>query len=61
MASYPKETRCLVLKRTTSSPSEYYFDPVLETRPVPALKDGEVLVRLGAAALNHRDVHMSFE
>lgn len=29
---------------------------VLDERPLPALKDGEVLVKIGAAAFNHRDV-----
>ncbi|KAF8327217.1 uncharacterized protein EI90DRAFT_3225625 [Cantharellus anzutake] len=56
MALYPRETRSLVLKKKTTPSFGYHFDAVLETRPVPALKDGEVLVRIGAVSLNHRDL-----
>ena len=52
----PKETRTLVLKRSTTERKPVYHDAVVEKRPIPALQSGQVLVKMGAVALNRRDV-----
>ena len=43
-------------KREGTSSGETYHGAVLETRPIPSLEDGEILVKMGAVAFNHRDV-----
>lgn len=55
----PTTTRALVLQKAAQEQSPPYHDVVVEERPVPALKDQEVLVRIAAVALNHRDVHIT--
>ena len=52
--SYPTETRALCLAKAEHGP--FFYDAVIKTLPLPALKSGEVLVRMGAAAFNHKDV-----
>jgi NADPH:quinone reductase-like Zn-dependent oxidoreductase len=54
----PKFTKSLVLKQATASASKkpVLHDTVVEERAIPELKPGQVLVRITAAAFNHRDV-----
>jgi hypothetical protein len=52
--SYPTNTRALCLAKAENGP--FFYDTVIKTLPVPALKSGEVLVRMGAASFNHKDV-----
>ncbi|KAF7291249.1 NAD(P)-binding protein [Mycena indigotica] len=47
----PATTRALVIRENAP-----YHDAVVERQPLRALRPGEVLVKIGAAALNHRDV-----
>lgn len=55
----PKFTKALTIKPAATTLKHVYHEAVLEERPLPPLKKGEVLVRIGAAAFNHRDVlHM---
>lgn len=49
----PTTTKALVLHRDTA---EQQDEARLVERPIPSLKSGEVLVKIGAAGLNHRDV-----
>ncbi|KAH9901425.1 NAD-P-binding protein [Cubamyces lactineus] len=51
----PKSTKALVLRKTAQATKPVYHDAVLEERPIPALKLGQVLVRIHASAFNHRD------
>lgn len=51
-----KSTKSLVLKKSSVLRKPAYDDAVLETRPIPPLKAGQILLRIGAVALNHRDV-----
>lgn len=46
----------MVLKRGPPERKPVFHDAVIEDKPIPALKQGQVLVRIGAAAYNHRDV-----
>ncbi len=55
----PQETRTVVLKQSTPERSPLYHDAVLMTKPIPALKEGEVLVKMTAAGYNHREVRIS--
>ena len=48
--------RALILKRGPLERKPVYHDALLDDKPIPALKRGEVLVKIGAAAYNHRDV-----
>ncbi|KAF9517984.1 hypothetical protein BS47DRAFT_1482931 [Hydnum rufescens UP504] len=56
MVPYPSHTKALVLAKAPSPSSGHVYDAVIETRPVPALKDGEVLVRMAAAGFNHKEL-----
>ncbi|KAF8626744.1 hypothetical protein AX15_004714 [Amanita polypyramis BW_CC] len=49
--SVPKGTRAIVLQ---CSPEQH--DTVLAIKPIPTLKEGEVLVKMAAAGFNYRDV-----
>ncbi|KAI0647475.1 NAD(P)-binding protein [Trametes meyenii] len=51
----PKITKAIVVRKATSSIKPVYHDAILEERSIPELKAGQVLVRLHAAAFNHRD------
>ncbi|KAI0672793.1 NAD(P)-binding protein [Trametes maxima] len=51
----PKITKAIVLRKAASAVKPVYHDAILEERPIPELKAGQVLVRLHAAAFNHRD------
>ncbi|KAH9852754.1 NAD-P-binding protein [Lenzites betulinus] len=51
----PKSTKSLVLRKVAQATKPVYHDAVLEERPLPELKPGHVLVRIHAAAFNHRD------
>ncbi|KDQ50096.1 hypothetical protein JAAARDRAFT_42352 [Jaapia argillacea MUCL 33604] len=57
----PQTTKSLLVKAsltskalTTKKPASY--DAVLTERPIPSLKQGEILVKIGAAGFNHRDL-----
>lgn len=50
----PNITKAVVLRASANAPS--YHDVVIESRPVPPLKAGQLLLKMGAVALNHRDV-----
>ncbi|KAG5644403.1 hypothetical protein DXG03_008570 [Asterophora parasitica] len=52
----PNQYKALTVKKSPSQRDSLYHDAILENKPVPTLKKGEVLVRIGAAAFNHRDV-----
>lgn len=57
VSNIPKSTKALVLKNPALQRKPVYHDAVVEERPISiALKPGEVLVRIGAAAFNHREV-----
>lgn len=51
-----KHATAIVLKKTAKPQKPWLHDIVLETRPVPKLRPGQILVRMNAVALNHRDV-----
>ncbi|KAG1827428.1 uncharacterized protein BJ212DRAFT_1565534 [Suillus subaureus] len=52
----PESTRALVIKKCSAEAKPIYHDAVLETRPLQQLKQGEVLVKMGAVSFNHRDL-----
>ncbi|KAF8315458.1 hypothetical protein DL93DRAFT_2079263 [Clavulina sp. PMI_390] len=52
----PTETRALVFEKSTSGP--FVYDVVIATLPIPPLTQGQLLVRIGAAGFNHRDVSL---
>ncbi|GLB34498.1 putative zinc-binding dehydrogenase [Lyophyllum shimeji] len=49
-------TKALTVGKSPAQRKPLYHDAVLTERPLPLLKEGEILVRIGAAAFNHRDV-----
>ncbi|KAI0636553.1 NAD-P-binding protein [Trametes polyzona] len=51
----PKTAKALVLRKATQATKPVYHDAVLEERALPELEPGHVLVRIHAAAFNHRD------
>jgi NADPH:quinone reductase-like Zn-dependent oxidoreductase len=53
----PTITKALVLRKVKKQPFKpVYHNAVVETQPIPALEEGQVLVKIGAAAFNHREV-----
>ncbi|KAI1788391.1 NAD(P)-binding protein [Ganoderma leucocontextum] len=52
VAHIPKTTKALVLRKSNSA----LHDAVVEDRPLPQLKPGQIIVRIHAAAFNHRDL-----
>ncbi|KAF9449462.1 NAD(P)-binding protein [Macrolepiota fuliginosa MF-IS2] len=52
----PTTTKAVILRRSTSQEKPVYDDAVLVDKPIPELQPGEVLVKAGAVAFNHRDV-----
>jgi NADPH:quinone reductase-like Zn-dependent oxidoreductase len=53
----PRSTKALILREVkTTAQGQLYHDVSLEERPLPELKAGEVLVKMGAVAFNRRDV-----
>lgn len=54
----PTSTRSLVLYKSPvhAAPGKVYHDAKLERQRILPLRSNEVLVKLGAAAFNHRDV-----
>lgn len=56
MSSLPNTTKSIILKKSASADKPVYHGTSLETRPIPALKQGEVLVKMTAVAYNRRDL-----
>ncbi|KAH7906106.1 hypothetical protein BJ138DRAFT_1163409 [Hygrophoropsis aurantiaca] len=56
MTKVPKSTRALVVKKSPESRKPQYHDLILEEQPLPSLRHGEILVKMGAVAFNHREV-----
>jgi hypothetical protein len=57
MTAVANSMRALVIKKLPPSATGVVFhDAVVETVPIPPLAEGQVLVRVAAAAFNHRDV-----
>jgi NADPH:quinone reductase-like Zn-dependent oxidoreductase len=53
----PSSLKALILLNQPEAPSKpAYYDVRVVERPVPALKRGEVLVKINAAGFNHREV-----
>ena len=54
----PQETRAVVVKQSAPDRIPLRHDAALITKPIPPLKDGEVLIKMTAAAFNHREVDL---
>ncbi|RDX56332.1 NAD(P)-binding protein [Lentinus brumalis] len=52
----PKTTRALVVRKAAQATKPVFHDAVVEERPIPQLKTGQILVRVHAAGFNHRDL-----
>ncbi|KAL1731237.1 hypothetical protein EV714DRAFT_209202 [Schizophyllum commune] len=52
----PRTTRSVIIQKQASAKKPVYHDAVIVEREIPALQRGEVLVRMSAAAYNHREV-----
>ncbi|KAI6129602.1 hypothetical protein EV401DRAFT_751750 [Pisolithus croceorrhizus] len=57
MTSLPETTRALVVKQSPPERNPLYHDAVIEERAIPTpLKEGQVVVKMGAVAFNRRDL-----
>ncbi|KAI0263396.1 NAD-P-binding protein [Gloeopeniophorella convolvens] len=54
--SYPSSTKALIIEKSTEPRQPIYHDARIVHKPVPALKPGEVLVKINAAGFNHREL-----
>ncbi|KAJ7205489.1 hypothetical protein GGX14DRAFT_500617 [Mycena pura] len=52
----PQTTRALVLRKAPADRSPPYHDIAIQEQPIPALQTGQVLVKIAAAAFNHREL-----
>ncbi|KAI5900674.1 NAD(P)-binding protein [Schizophyllum commune H4-8] len=52
----PRTTRSVIIQEQASAKKPVYHDAVIVEREIPALQRGEVLVRMSAAAYNHREL-----
>jgi NADPH:quinone reductase-like Zn-dependent oxidoreductase len=49
--------RALILRKVPAAAGQsVYHDAIVQTVPVPEIGEGQVLVKVSAAAFNHRDV-----
>lgn len=48
-------SRTLTIKKVPGKPGQVYYPLVLTTKPIPKPGPGQLLVKIHAAALNHRD------
>ncbi|KZT09674.1 NAD-P-binding protein [Laetiporus sulphureus 93-53] len=55
-ASFPKSIKALILRQSPQDRKPLYHDVVLEEKALPPLQKGLLLVKIGAAGFNHRDV-----
>jgi len=54
---YPSSFKALVLQNQREQQNKSLFhDVCIVEKPIPALKPGEILVKINAAGLNHREV-----
>ncbi|KAJ7926262.1 hypothetical protein B0H13DRAFT_1973244 [Mycena leptocephala] len=54
----PRTTKALVLQKSPAGRKPLFHDAVVQEQSIPALKPGEILVKMGAVAFNHRDLWM---
>lgn len=52
----PRFTKALVLRKSAAVQKPVYNDAKVESREIPSLRPSEVLVKVGAAAFNHREL-----
>jgi hypothetical protein len=53
---FPSSFKALVLQNQREQGNSVYHDVRIVERPIPALKHGEILVKINAAGFNHREV-----
>lgn len=56
LGKIPQRCKAIVLQSAANQRDQYKFDAVLEERDIPSLEDGQILVKIEAAGLNHREV-----
>ncbi|KZT71333.1 NAD(P)-binding protein [Daedalea quercina L-15889] len=56
MSQLPTSTKVIVVRESPAGNKPRYDDAVLEQRALPSVQKGQVLVKLGAAGFNHREV-----
>lgn len=52
----PTRTRALVVQAALEPRKPLYHDAALVEKPLPAPQAGQVVVKIGAAGFNHKDV-----
>ncbi|KAJ7268193.1 hypothetical protein B0H12DRAFT_96543 [Mycena haematopus] len=52
----PRTTKALVLRKSPPGRTPLFHDAVVQEQAIPPLKPGEILVKMGAVAFNHRDL-----
>ncbi|KAF7364142.1 putative zinc-type alcohol dehydrogenase-like protein YogA [Mycena sanguinolenta] len=55
-STLPRTTKALVLRKSPPGRTPLFHDAVVQEQAIPPLKPGEVLVKMGAVAFNHRDL-----
>ncbi|KAH9833073.1 uncharacterized protein C8Q71DRAFT_252086 [Rhodofomes roseus] len=56
MSQLPTSTKAITLRESPAGREPRYHDAALEQRAIPSLQKGQVLVKIGAAGFNHREV-----
>ncbi|KAJ6537738.1 hypothetical protein B0H19DRAFT_1003457 [Mycena capillaripes] len=52
----PRVTKALILQKSPAGREPLFHDAVVQEQSIPALKPGEILVKMGAVAFNHREL-----
>ena len=58
LPNIPQRSRAIVLRKAKDQSGLHKFDAVLEYKDVPPLQDGQVLVKIEAAAFNHKEASL---
>ncbi|KAL6301844.1 hypothetical protein BKA93DRAFT_796114 [Sparassis latifolia] len=56
MSQLARTTKVLTVQKSLQQRTPLYHDARLEERPIPSLQNGQLLVKIAAAAFNHRDL-----
>ncbi|CAA7271074.1 unnamed protein product [Cyclocybe aegerita] len=56
MAKIPSHTRTFTIQKAKSPKKPVYHDAILTEQPIQHPEDGQVLVKMGAVAFNHKDL-----
>ena len=58
LSKIPQRCKAIILRKVVDQRGPYKFGAVLEERDIPALEDGQILIKIEAVGFNHREVRL---